>query len=293
MKALLLPIVLFLAAPVTALAEPCVGSNFDRALPGAVNVQRRTSDVPTARYPGIWQEGRVAGYAYQIASDYSALLTDRHDSPSWQIAVICEAGAESCEISTEGQPDASAGPIAEALGRCLLGQPVSSADFSRPAHLANDGLPLDVGITDPERSIDSVAAIATAAGVQRSAEQQATDGTRTPASGNDPEADRPAAIPDPVLEQPTETAAERASNIQNGPSLVPDQPCGLQLIEPGTSTVQTLQRLLTAAGFQPGTDDGVMGRRTRQALTAALGEEAATLSIEEAIRALNKQMCQE
>lgn len=279
------------ALPAIAGAEPCVGPNFDRDLPGAVSVERRSSDVPTARYPGIWQEGRIAGFAYQIASDYSAVLSDSHDAPSWQIAVLCspDEGA-SCDRTTAGAPDPAAGAIADALTRCLMGEAVTAADFTRPDPATISGLPAETGVPDPERNLDSVAAIATAAGAQRAAELATSQPAAPTPSGTDQDPDRPAAITaTPDQAPPAETA--RQNDL--GPSILPDAPCGLQLIEPGNSTVQTLQRLLARAGQQPGPDDGVMGNRTRDALIAELGPQAAALSTEDAIRALNESMCQE
>ncbi|WP_282603262.1 hypothetical protein [Paracoccus sp. PARArs4] len=265
-----------------ALSEPCVGPNFDRPLPGASNVERRTSDVPTARYPGIWQEGRVAGFAYQLASDLSAVLSDSLDAPSWQIAIEC-GNDGGCTRSGDAAPDAAI-PVADALQRCLLGQEVAAADFAIPTARGIAGLPEDAGVTDPERAIDSVAGIATAAGIESAANAPSST---APAPNDDPE--RPAAVRD----VPAPEAQPDPALVDLGPSVQPDRECRLQLITPGTSTVQTLQRLLIEAGQDPGPDDGVMGQRTRTALVQALDPNAAELSIEGAIRALNAKLCQE
>ncbi|MBU2958858.1 peptidoglycan-binding domain-containing protein [Paracoccus sp. 1_MG-2023] len=277
-------LVILLISAGAAQAVPCVGANFDTPLPGAQNVERRSSDVPTARYPGIWQEGRVAGFAYQLASDYSGLLSDSLTAPSWQIAIECGA-AGGCTRQTADAPEGAI-PVADALERCLTGQPVSAQDFMRPTPAQVAGLPADAGVTDPDRAIDSVAGIATAAGIVQSNDVPAKAAPVAPTK-----VDRPAAIDENQEAQSDGPIAENLVDL--GPSLQPDRECGLQTIIAGTSTVQTLQRLLIAAGEDPGPDDGVMGGRTRKAIEAALGPEGPAMSIEGAIRALNGKMCQE
>lgn len=287
MRALITATALML--PGTALAEPCVGGGFDTPLPGAQQVERDYADVPSARYPGVWQQGRIAGFAYRLFPDLTANLADSRDAPQWQIDVLCDPEADSCALETKGTPDPTASDVATALGRCLLGQPVTAADFRRDTPQADLGLPEDAGVTDQDRSLSSGAALATAAGAERAL---TPDPAQAPAQiGPDFEADRPSAVPDPMQATPAPTPAEPTGDL--GPTILPDADCGLSRITPGTSAVQTLQRLLAEDGQDPGGDDGVMGNRTRNALAAALGPDAAGLAVEEAIRALNAKMCKD
>ncbi|WP_378946826.1 hypothetical protein [Paracoccus sp. R86501] len=279
-----------LTLPGAAFSAPCIGAAFDTPLPGAQDVQREYADVPSARYPGLWQQGRVAGFVYKLFPDMTANLADSRDAPQWQIDVLCDAGTESCSQETKGTPDPAATAIATNLGRCLLGEDVTAADFQRATPAALDGLPEDAGVTDRDRSLSSGAALATAAGAEQASIPDATVPSAGPDSDFD--AERPAATPDIAQNEPT-AADTPASTSERGPSILPDATCGLSEITPGTSTVQTLQRLLQADGQDPGGDDGVLGARTRQALAAALGPEAANLQPEAAIRAMNAKMCKD
>lgn len=288
MRALIL--IAGLTLPEAALSDPCIGAAFDKSLPGAQEVQRHYADVPSARYPGLWQQGRVAGFVYKLFPDMTANLADSRDAPQWQIDVLCDAETASCSQETKGAPDPAATGIAMTLGRCLLGEDVTAGDFQRATPAALDGLPEDAGVTDRDRSLSSGAALAAAAGAERKLAPDAT----SPIAGPDADfdAERPAAIPE-VTQNETIAAVPPAQSGERGPSILPDATCGLSLITPGTSMVQTLQRLLKANGQDPGGDDGVMGGRTRQALAAALGTEAADLQPEAAIRALNAKMCKD
>lgn len=280
-----------------AQAAPCVGDNFDRPLPGAQDVERRSSDVPTARYPGLWQEGRVAGFAYQLASDLSGSLADSATSPGWQIAIVCDADAATCRHSGAGAP-AEAAAVADALERCLLGMPVSAADFVGETPDGRAGLPPDAGVINPDRSIDSTAGLATAAGIDGT-DQEPRDqpAPQVDASDDATGDDRPAAVDqarDPDAGDEAQLAEMAQSDLEDmGPSIQPDRPCGLQLVTAGSSTIQTLQRLLAEAGEQPGPDDGVMGGQTRRAILSALGPDAGDLTTEAAISALNDKLCRE
>ncbi|RJE78726.1 peptidoglycan-binding protein [Paracoccus sp. JM45] len=276
------------ALPVSVQAAPCVGTAFDQALPGATEVQRHYADVPSARFPGLWQQGRAGGFVYRLFSDLSGSLADSRTAPQWQIDVLCDAAAQSCTQEIQGNPDPQAPDVASSLGRCLLGQEVSASDFQRRTPDAPNGLPEDAGVPDTDRNLSSGAALATAAGADHNLTPDVTLTTPAPADANF-DANRPAAIPE--VAPNNATAPAPTATGERGPTILPDASCGLSSITAGTSAVQTLQRMLQAAGYDAGGDDGIMGGRTKQALDSALGPDSTDLDPEAAIRALNAKMC--
>ncbi|WP_108258743.1 hypothetical protein [Mangrovicoccus ximenensis] len=167
MKAAGLAVCGALALPVPVLAEPCVGPGFDRPLPGAVQSEQRFRDVPTARFPGIWQEGRIAGFSYQIASDLSAFVAPGFEAPEWQVVVLCDADAAGCEQRRTGDVPPGALPVAEMLGRCLLGEDLSGVTLVSGGGQTAIGLPPDAGVTDAGRIVGSGAGLATGARTRR------------------------------------------------------------------------------------------------------------------------------
>lgn len=72
--------------------------------------------------------------------------------------------------------------------------------------------------------------------------------------------------------------------------VVADVPCGLATIPEGDAGT-TLQRLLLAAGADPGPIDGLPGKKTRDAVIEILGPPAGALDITALTEALNSFMC--
>lgn len=68
-------------------------------------------------------------------------------------------------------------------------------------------------------------------------------------------------------------------------------PCGVATVEAGPEGM-VLQRLLVAAGTDPGPVDGFVGNGTRTALAEVLGASSRGLAIPDAIAALDKFMCE-
>ncbi|TDL90488.1 hypothetical protein [Meridianimarinicoccus aquatilis] len=89
---------------------------------------------------------------------------------------------------------------------------------------------------------------------------------------------------------PNPSSNPRLESPESEASPQPPADCGLQLVQEGPP-VLTLQRLLVIAEQDPGPLDGLMGRRTGAALVAYLGPDAADLSIEEAIRQVDLELC--
>lgn len=228
-------LILALAWPGCVAAAPCVGAALDRPLPGAMDARQVSADVPTARFPGLWQQGRVDGLTYRIFGDGTAVLSDDPGAPRWQVRIECAAAT--CRTTATGVPDAGADRIADALGRCLLGGDVTETDLRRAAPAFPTGLSDDV--PDRGRSLPPAAALATAA-------------------GQAPRRAVARCMPDPALF--------------------------------GDTPAQTVQRMLLAAGQDPGPDDGVLGARSRAALRAALGP-GSDADVPHAILALLAMRC--
>lgn len=244
------------AAPVwtgQAVAEPCVGAAFDRQFPGATGVQTRHADVPSPRFPGLWQEGRINGDRYVLYANGEASLQDGAAEPEWSIFVQCDLEAATCTETVDGSPPEAALQLAEVLGQCFVNPDrVTMAEVVPPAP------PLIAPQTDGW-------ALAPTGGTPI---VEPTDPDPTPASnpatGPAPE---PGPDPDPAAVQ-----------------------CGLAAVS-GEDDGTTLQLLLVEAGADPGPIDGLPGRKTRQALAQVLGPDASELGVQAAIDALDEFLC--
>lgn len=76
------------------------------------------------------------------------------------------------------------------------------------------------------------------------------------------------------------------------PAPTPEQrpACGLATVPEGTP-VAVLQSLLIASGTDPGPVDGILGTQTQDALAQTLGDAASSLTITDAIAALDRLLC--
>lgn len=107
-----------LAQGSVAAAETCVGAGFDQLFPGATAVVTRQADVPTPQFPGLWQEGLIGGYFYELYANGEASLKADPAGEAWQITVDCKEGA--CAQTVQGTPPDGASQIAAQLGQCLV-----------------------------------------------------------------------------------------------------------------------------------------------------------------------------
>ncbi|MEF3049204.1 hypothetical protein [Pseudotabrizicola sp. L79] len=107
-----------LAQGSVAAAETCVGAGFDQPFPGATAVVTRQADVPTPQFPGLWQEGLIGGYFYELYANGEASLKADPAGEAWQITVDCKEGA--CAQTVQGNPPDGASQIAAQLGQCLV-----------------------------------------------------------------------------------------------------------------------------------------------------------------------------
>jgi hypothetical protein len=313
------------ALPVAAAcrAAPCVSESFETPLPGAAGVLVRHADVPTARFPGLWQEGEIGAFGYRLYADLSATLVPvavaegltEALTETWQIEMSCGDGGDSCTQVTTGTPPDAAQGVADMLARCLRGEPLTTStpmpDIPDPAPDLTGAptLPSTVAVPSAAPSVSqAVTPSETAAPASIDAAPDApTSDTAAPVVA--PAVEGSTAIsadtsagsvetggPVPTIaEEAPALAAEPAEvfpdrSAQLGPSLQPPLACGVAGLPPA-APVLTLQRLLVMAGEDPGPLDGLMGRRTRAAVIALLGWQARRLPVDVAILAVEQHLC--
>lgn len=313
---------IFLVAvcPLMAGAQaPCVAPAFDQPLPAAEHVVTRYADVPAARFPGRWQEGQIHDYIYRLYPDLSGSVGDPPRMNDWRVEITCDAQARTCVTEASEEAPELAIKVAEVLGQCLLGADITAEVLESlwtAPEIVPEPLPLPLAVIDPapEPVQDEAATLQ---------EEEAERGAAVPPSillaeqtdqaPVDRTLDNEARPSQPLIPSEDEATNEPAENVNAppssdgdwdpnpstearaaspllGPSLQPPQTCGLQTLAEG-SPVLTLQRLLWIADQDPGPRDGIMGRRTLAALVAYLGPEAADLSVEEAIRQVDLELC--
>jgi len=103
----------------TASAATCVSNTFDRPFPGATEVETRHADVPSSRFPGLWQQGHIDGFVYRIWSNEDAVLQSGGAAPTWTILVTCGGSETECRQTVDGAPPAAALTVADELALCL------------------------------------------------------------------------------------------------------------------------------------------------------------------------------
>lgn len=128
-----------IALPSVAVAlPPCVGADLATPLPKATEVAQTTMDIPTARFPGIWQQGQLDGFAYRIFPDLTAVVFDERANTGWRIDLLCTASAR-CVQKVVGSAPEAASAAAKAIGECLVPveerpRPPSPAPPAAPPH---------------------------------------------------------------------------------------------------------------------------------------------------------------
>jgi hypothetical protein len=109
--------------------------------------------------------------------------------------------------------------------------------------------------------------------------------------GPAPSVAEPPTTEPPVTEPPVEVPPQVETPADDDTlSQTRAEPCGLAAIPAGAPVI-TMQRLLVAAGANPGPVDGFPGQRTTRALVEILGAGAANLSVDEANESLDKKLC--
>ncbi|MHA6327059.1 hypothetical protein [Roseivivax sp. CAU 1753] len=80
----------------------------------------RYADVPSPRFPGLWQEGRINGDRYFLYANGEATLENGGAEPDWSITVLCDLEARTCTETAEGSPPEAAFLVANLMGQCFV-----------------------------------------------------------------------------------------------------------------------------------------------------------------------------
>lgn len=139
----------------SAVSKPCVGAAFDLALKGANAVVTRRADIPSPRFPGVWQEGELNGFFYALYANGEGVLQTTRQSKDWQVTLLCDQAAKTCDRVETGTPPVQALDTVVTLKHCLLGtkrKPVApvtapvSAPVQAPLTSAKPVVPVACGL---------------------------------------------------------------------------------------------------------------------------------------------------
>lgn len=107
--------------PAAALSDQaCPGSDFSVPPAGATSVEVRHADVPTARFPGQWQQGRLGDLSYRIYPGGLGMIGLGPHMEAWRIEVACDSADLTCRYRYIGPVPADIQPRARQLTSCLL-----------------------------------------------------------------------------------------------------------------------------------------------------------------------------
>lgn len=216
-------------------------------------VETRHVDVPSPNFPGLWQEGFILGYFYQIFANDEAVLAQAKSEPDWSISITCMD--EICHRVIVGRPDEGTANIADLLASCLRDPNLSTEAIEKELSLSEQA-------TSKEGQTHALTQPLLASGAEgnsEAVEQEAGENN---------------------------TALTHAEDIE----IATTPPCGLAVIPEGTPGL-TVQRLLVLAGADPGPIDGIPGRMTRAALREVLGKSQSVLSLRKMIFELDALLC--
>lgn len=299
---------------VPAAAQPCVGAGYDKPLPGASDVVMRYADVPSSRFPGIWQEGLIGGNFYQIFSNRVAVLRANRLSQDWSITLQCQE--RPCRTTMTGTPpDATKATLAQ-LEQCLVPPEVKvAAAPAKPKPKPNKAKPKP---QEPKKS-------AVAAPVEAKPKDQVKTGDPAPAKvagaatqnvvpgTNSAKATAGAKANPEAQAKPTAAGTRQQTGAGTGKATGQNAApatevvclpvsrenaalrplnCGLSLVPPGTPEF-TLQRLLVLAGADPGPVDGAIGPKTNDAVLVVLGLAARNMDLQQSIAAVDAYLCRQ
>lgn len=289
---------LLIASP--ASATPCIGAALDIPFPTASAFQTRRADVPSPRFPGLWQEGVVQGYSYRIFANGDATLEPLQPEDGWRLFVSCDFASGACSREELGKSPAKVAHLATALENCFVNpsavttqalnpllqhtvdQPPASAELALEPDGKSQTLP--EGLVSEDAAKQSWALVAPLADDTVVPEPDPVN-TDAPLPPLLPQSQKEAL---PILAEQSGQNKEPDSALQT--TAIP-APCGLEVMPKESSLTLTLQRMLLQAGVDPGPLDGLQGPRTSRALRQVLGKDATALSREEAIEALYRMLC--
>lgn len=115
-------VLLLAAVPAAALsAQSCPGPDLSQPPDGATSVEVRHADVPNARFPGVWQQGRLGDLSYRLYPGGFGTIGPGQHMAEWRIEMSCNPQDRTCTYWDFGEVPEGMQPRARQLGRCLLG----------------------------------------------------------------------------------------------------------------------------------------------------------------------------
>ena len=282
----------------------CPPQSLEEPLPGVREVTLTRTSVSTARFPGLWQDGKygAAQLSYRLFQDGSGSVAQDLKLRGWHVDFSCDLETRTCTYEGRSSPPGQAFEAAKAIGDCLIAEPPRSK--KRPeillAKAAAQVPPVGAGLNhspgkaavaprvEPARQQASAPATNKPAAATRSRDGKTGEGptasaatvtASTKSSGNQ------------VVTAPGKASSGTAPAVPAATKAAPAQiRCWADWL-PEEPVASRLQRMLLLAGFDAGPVDGQVGRRTQKALRLALPDAPKRDAMEEAVVELRKILC--
>lgn len=195
-------VLLLATLPAAALSAPsCPGPDLSVPPPGATAVELRHADVPDARFPGWWQQGRLGDLVYRLyAGGFGTIGAGPH-MEAWRIEISCNPRDRTCTYRDFGEVPEGMQPRARQLGTCLLGpapRPAPPAPTPAADTAAAPPAPVPPAPPEPQAAAEPAAspppppAAPPSAGPQALTREPAPAAPRAPADAAPDRAEAPA-----------------------------------------------------------------------------------------------------
>ncbi len=290
----------------------CPPQSLEEPLPGVREVTLTRTSVSTARFPGLWQDGKygAAQLSYRLFQDGSGSVAQDLKLRGWHVDFSCDLETRTCTYEGRSSPPGQAFEAAKEIGDCLIAAPPRSKKRPeiRPAKAAAQIPPVSAGLNlSPGKA-------AVTPKVEPARQQASEPATNNPPAVPDKKAAAATGSRDGKTgERPTASAATVTASTKSSDNLVvtangnvssataPAVPAAPNVAPaevrcwtdrlPEEPVASRLQRMLLLAGFDAGPVDGQVGRRTQKALRLALPDDPRRDAVEEAVVELRKILC--
>ncbi len=291
----------------------CPPQSLEEPLPGVREVTLTRTSVSTARFPGLWQDGKYgpAQLSYRLFQDGSGSVAQDLKLRGWHVDFSCDLETRTCTYEGRSSPPGQAFEAAKAIGDCLVAEPPRSK--KRPVILPAKAVPL-IRPARPGQNL-SPDKVAVALKVAPARQKDSTPAPNRPVAGPDKKATAATGSGDgkagakPAASNATVTASTKSSGkpvvkatgkgsspaappatLATKKDAPPEVRCWADWL-PDEPVASRLQRMLLLAGFDAGPVDGHIGRRTQKALRLALPDDPKRDEMEEAVVELRKILC--